>query len=336
MRFAPRRKGICGIAQGFAKKEETMKTAVITMLGIAALLAVPMAALAGPGNGTYYANSPAGVWTSGTGTGLVSHDTGTALRKFVDALPTYCPTKNGLGQCIPLATANTTSFPGSDYYEIAVQDYTEKVHSDLPKATRFRGYRQVNTTDPNASVNHYLGPLIVATQNRPVRVKFINSVGTGTAGNLFVPVDPTQAGAGMGPGGQTYSQNRATLHLHGGFSPWISDGTPHQWTAPSGETSTTLLRGLSTQDVPDMPAAGAGNMTFYWTNQQSGRLMFYHDHVMGLTRLNVYAGEAGGYLIRDTQEQNWEAAGILPAFPSHNVPIVIEDKTFVPKNILGV
>ena len=39
-------------------------------------------------------------------------------------------------------------------------------------------------------------------------------------------------------------------------------------------------------------------MTFFYTNQQSNRLMFYHDHALGITRLNVYAGEAAGYLLR--------------------------------------
>ena len=43
-------------------------------------------------------------------------------------------------------------------------------------------------------------------------------------------------------------------------------------------------------------------MTFYYTNQQSARLMFYHDHAYGITRLNVYAGEAAGYLITDPVE----------------------------------
>ena len=38
-------------------------------------------------------------------------------------------------------------------------------------------------------------------------------------------------------------------------------------------------------------------MTFDYTNQQSARLMFYHDHAWGITRLNVYAGEAAGYMI---------------------------------------
>ena len=48
---------------------------------------------------------------------------------------------------------------------------------------------------------------------------------------------------------------------------------------------------------------GAGQLTFYYTNQQSARLLFYHDHAFGITRLNVYAGEAAGYLLTDQVEQ---------------------------------
>ncbi len=62
------------------------------------------------------------------------------------------------------------------------------------------------------------------------------------------------------------------------------------------------------QNVPDMPDWGPspqqGVLTFYYTNQQSARLMFYHDHAYGITRLNVYAGEAAGYLLTDQVEQD--------------------------------
>ena len=51
-----------------------------------------------------------------------------------------------------------------------------------------------------------------------------------------------------------------------------------------------------------MPPPGAGSATFFWPNGQSGRLMFYHDHALGMTRLNVYAGEAAGYLLVDSTE----------------------------------
>src|SRR6185369_8913726 len=272
-------------------------------------------ASAGPGGGTYYANSPAG--------GL----SGTALRKFVDSLPGVgAANKNNLGQYIPLATPDTSTFPGSDYYVIGLKDYTQKMHSDLPKATKLRGYYQINGTD---HTNQYLGPLILATEGRPVRVKFENHLGVGAAGNLFIPVDTTAMGAGMAPyqnNGTScdpslpgancakYTQNRATLHLHGGNTPWISDGTPHQWTTPVGENTVPVVmrKGVSSHDVPDMPASGDGAMTFYWTNQQSNRLMFYHDHAYGMTRLNVYAGEAAGYLLTDATEEGLINSGVLP------------------------
>lgn len=192
-----------------------------------------------------------------------------------------------------------------------------------------------------------LGPLIIATAGRPVRIKFTNRLPlTANGGDLFIPVDVTIMGAGMGPldamgapcdpsmpGAMcaNYTQNRATLHLHGGNTPWISDGTPHQWTVPAGET-TPFKEGVSTQDVPDMPLPPDGSMTFYYPNQQSSRLMFYHDHAYGITRLNVYAGEAAGYLLIDpagTGEYTLPIPGLVPTDLAHLVPLVIQDKTFV-------
>ena len=219
------------------------------------------------------------------------------------------------------------------------------MHSDLPPTT-LRGYRQTNTADDRPSDQfHYLGPLIIAQKDRPVRIKFTNALPTGAGGNLFLPVDTTIMGSGpfeinYDPATKalladnvtgTFPQNRATLHLHGGRTPWISDGTPHQWITPAGETRTTLPlpqgheRGQCARHVvrrgreliDPRPARarttcavagatndpGPGSQTFYWTNQQSGRLMFYHDHAWGITRLNVYAGEAAGYLIQDNVER---------------------------------
>ena len=57
--------------------------------------------------------------------------------------------------------------------------------------------------------------------------------------------------------------------------------------------------------------------------------MFYHDHAWGITRLNVYAGEAAGYLIRDNTEQKLIADGLIPS-GADEIPLVIQDRTFVP------
>ena len=84
------------------------------------------------------------------------------------------------------------------------------MHSDLP-ATTLRGYVQVNAAGNPIAPIHYLGPVIVATRDRPVRVKFVNKLPTGTGGNLFIPVDTTYMGAGAGPSGGSYTQNRAAV-----------------------------------------------------------------------------------------------------------------------------
>jgi len=256
-----------------------------------------------------------------------------AIRKFVDTLPGLGPQNaNNLGNYIPIASKDTSTYPGSDYYNIAVVEYTQKLHSDLP-ATKLRGYRDLAGGDGKA---HYLGPVIIANRDKAVRVKFQNLLPSGAAGNLFIPVDTSSMGAGDGPGGGLYTENRAELHLHGGLSPWISDGTPHQWLIPATDPS-PFKRGASFRDVPDMPATtpGDGTQYYYWTNQQSGRFMFYHDHSYGITRLNVYAGEAAGYLITDPVEEKLIDAGIIPgaAMPPeyrYGIPLIIQDKTFVP------
>jgi FtsP/CotA-like multicopper oxidase with cupredoxin domain len=272
------------------------------------------------------------------------------IRKFVDSLPGLGPTgANNLGNYIPVAIADTNTFPGSDYYQIGLSDYYQKMHSDLPP-TRLRGYIDL---DPRADgTNHYLGPVIIAQRNRPSRIKFTNLLPAGTNGNLFIPVDTTYMGAGdytindpANPNnlisGQ-FSQNRADLHLHGGLTPWISDGTTHQWITPAAETN-FYAKGMSFQNVPDMvgpgkpvpsPSKHDGVGTYYYPNQQSSRLMFYHDHAYGMTRLNVYAGEASGYLLYDTNELAMIQAGILPdnggGLYTFGIPLIIQDKTFVP------
>ena len=134
---------------------------------------------------------------------------GTGIRKFVDSLP--LPGKpNNLGQYIPVAFKDAISYPGSDYYEIALVQYVEKMHSDLAPTT-LRGYVQLETSVntptskhiplfyPNGSQirnaagipvlaydnPHYLGPLVVAQKDVPVRVKFYNYLANGEDGNLL-------------------------------------------------------------------------------------------------------------------------------------------------------
>ncbi len=299
-----------------------------------------------------FIDDPTGVGAAATATigGAPGSLTG-GIRKFVDSLPGVgAANANNLGQFLSVAVPENCTYSGqaADCYVIELREYQEKMHSDLPPTT-LRGYVQVNSvTGADVAPIHYLGPNIIATKDRPVRITFRNKLPTGAGGNLFLPVDTTVMGAGEGPldiPGQPgvkekYTQNRATLHLHGGLVPWISDGTPHQWTTPSGE-GTQYPRGVSVYNVPDMPNGGPtpaqGELTFYYNNEQSARLQFYHDHAYGITRLNVYAGEAAGYIVTDQVDQDMingtNNSGVNPGLakvlPDIGVPLVIQDRTFV-------
>jgi FtsP/CotA-like multicopper oxidase with cupredoxin domain len=337
--------------------------------------------------------------TDPTGTGaLADAIIGGALtggiRKFVDGLPQLGPGgANNLGQYIPVAVPEPCTYSGqaADCYSIALVEYAEQMHSDLP-ATKLRGYVQLSTAAvPGKQVPlgammpdgvtqalgvdnpHYLGPVIVAQGKvaglaatnplaapRPVRITFYNLLpNSASGGNLLLPVDETVPGAGIGPAlpgvaGDKYPQNRATIHLHGNNTVWISDGNTHQWITPASET-TPYPAGVSARNVPDMGTGcdanlaapglpgdsaakkSSGCMTFFYTNAQSARLQFYHDHAHGITRLNVYAGEAAGYVVTDAVEADMiggtNVTGVNPdlkaVLPDLGIPLVIQDKTFV-------
>jgi FtsP/CotA-like multicopper oxidase with cupredoxin domain len=261
------------------------------------------------------------------------------LSKFVDALPGLCATPTA-SNCIPVATPDTTTYAGADYYQLGVRDYRQQMHSQLPATgTALRGYYQKNGPDTR---NRYLGPIIVAKRDRPVRIQFLNE--KAPDGKHIIPLDTTVMGAGAFESNflcatppcadvlvGNFGENRSGIHLHGGFTPWISDGTPHQWVSPIGEVG-DYKKGVSTRDVPDMPATADGLQTLFYPNQQSSRLMFYHDHAYGITRLNVYAGEAAGYLLTDNVEEGLINGGVLPNLGGvyrYGVPLVIQDKSFV-------
>ena len=160
------------------------------------------------------------------------------------------------------------------------------------------------------------------------------------------------------------AQNRMAIHWHGGDSPWSNDGTPHQWFAPAGDISYSIKDaehpngwgvGDSFRNVPDMLDPGPGSQTLFYPTNLSGRLMMYHDHASGITRQNAYIGEAAGLLIYDNTELGLAASALgttlnatpaagsplsaaFPTLPvglldSVGIPLVIQDKTFVPKNM---
>jgi FtsP/CotA-like multicopper oxidase with cupredoxin domain len=244
----------------------------------------------------------------------------TNIRKFVVNLPGLGPSgANQIGQYLPLATKTTQMFDGlnTDVYSLGVAQFGEKMHPDLPSATLFWGYYDMVTSD-----HKYLAGVIVAKRGTPVLLNVTNQLPNKT----LIPIDPTLDASPTQTVGDL-PPNRIVTHLHGGFTPWFSDGTPFQWYDPKGLTGVSFMNVPGTSPPP-------GTATYYYPMDQSARLVWYHDHAMGITRTNAYAGIASALIITDDFESGLITSGLLPALASAlDIPLVIQDKTFVPTNI---
>jgi spore coat protein A len=132
------------------------------------------------------------------------------------------------------------------------------------------------------------GPVIEARSGRPAMVEWVNELPT----KHFLPVDHTLHGAEADK-----PEVRAVVHLHGGRTPPESDGYPEDWFVP-GKSATC-----------------------FYPNRQDAAMLFYHDHTMGINRLNIYAGLQGLYILRDEAED----ALHLPK-GKYEVPLMLFDR----------
>jgi spore coat protein A, manganese oxidase len=245
-------------------------------------------------------------WTMLRGKAYAFLQSPRGLRKFIQPLPGLGPTG------IPVAVPNTSLVPGADSYRVRVGQYTQQLHPDLPGPSHFWGFADI--TDGKAPNHRYLGGAIVAQKDRPVRLTVVNDL-VDSAGQPLkhpLPVDTSLMGAEP-----DQAENRICTHLHGGFVPWTSDGGPFAWFGTDGSHGQCFLN----------PGAAANEAEYYYPNQQSARLMWYHDHAMGITRLNAYVGIATAYVLTDDYEQELIRTGVLPDI---GIPLVIQDKSFIP------
>ena len=132
------------------------------------------------------------------------------------------------------------------------------------------------------------GPTIHAHTGQPLLIRWTNSLPY----KHFLPVDHNICGAEV-----TNPEVRSVVHLHGGKTPHDSDGYPEAWYTPG---KSALNR---------------------YPNQQNAATLWYHDHAMGINRLNTYAGMFGFYLLDDPAEAHLN----LPS-GNYDVPIVIADR----------
>ncbi|HEY9495361.1 MAG TPA: multicopper oxidase, partial [Intrasporangium sp.] len=260
-----------------------------------------------------------------------------------------------------------------DYYEISVEQFTQQIlPSGLPLTTVW-GYGAVTSASKRGLLIHHAPSLTIESRwNRPVRVKWINGLVDEDGGYLphLLPVDPTLHWANP-PGGTTGRDSRPQFestpgpytgpvpivtHLHGAVGVGDeSDGYAEAWFLPRAND---VPQGYATEgtwyDFFKGKAAagygaswGPGFAIFQYPNNQREATLWYHDHTLGMTRLNVYAGPAGFFLVRGGPEGDKAirdsrsgATAVLPspapmegdAFPSnktyYEIPIAIQDRAF--------
>ncbi len=211
------------------------------------------------------------------------------LTPYVDPMPTL--TDNA----IDATTGKTVS--------LTTRLITRKVHRDLPPTTLF-GYEG----GPNDGES-YLGPLIVAMSGTSVVASYTNELAADDYLKVF-----TNGGSSYGQFNPFHpAQTRILTHLHGGLVAGTDDGNPY--------ASPNAYASGATQSVT-YPNAGVSDGTPY---PHPAGLLWYHDHLVGDTRMNVVAGLAGGYLLRDSFDTG--SNSLLPN-GAYELPLVVQDRQF--------
>ncbi len=277
---------------------------------------------------------------------------------------------------IPPAMPRTAVLPqgGMDrpisYYEIAVRQFQQQILPPGLPMTTVWSYGSVN----HPGSFNYPAFTLEARWQQPLRVKWMNQLvkdPVACAASMtpatdpacsYLPhllaVDPTLHWANP-PGGEAGRDMRPTFettpgpytgpvpivtHLHGGITFEDSDGFPEAWYLPAANNIPAGFATIGTYYNQFKAEAEArvgqtwdpGTAVFQYQNDQAATTLWYHDHSLGITRLNVYAGPAGFYLLRGGPSDLM--AGVLPG-PApqlgdpagtkyYEIPIAIQDRSF--------
>ena len=174
-------------------------------------------------------------------------------------------------------------------YKMSVQETEQLMHPKLPNV-KVWGYNN------GAKTAGYLGPTIEVQKGETTPVEFTNIL----PAKHLLPVDPALVGT-------RGTASRILTHLHGGFVSGENDGNPY-----------------ATQNEYGM----GQTQTVTYSAQPRATTLWYHDHALGMTRLNVYAGLAGYFLVRDENDTGTEPNLLGIPGGTYEIPIVIQDKTF--------
>jgi FtsP/CotA-like multicopper oxidase with cupredoxin domain len=238
---------------------------------------------------------------------------------------------------MPAALSPTNGAPIPNTYDVAARQFQQQVLPPPLPPTTVWGYGAVDFPDSFS----YPGHTFESTQGVPTTVTWRNEL-FDAAGNFIPPlfsVDQTLHWAnpvmacidgsmmtdcrGFDPtpyGGPV----PIVTHLHGAHVEPVSDGYPEAWYLPP---AANIPLGFATEGsnygsaLPSAP----GQATFVYRNDQRATALWYHDHALGMTRTNIYAGLSGFYLHRDAYEAS---LGLPGPYGAYELPLVIQDRSF--------
>src|SRR6266487_3594540 len=214
---------------------------------------------------------------------------GGRLRKYLQPVP------------VPGRGIVVASPVGQNRYAFTQRQIRRRLHPHLPP-TPFWAYDDGSGLAGQAGS---FGMAVVARSGTPVRASFTNNLPGTYPG--WIPVDTRLT---VKPDKVV----RAMTHLHGGFVAADSDGNP-----------------AITPDGFYQGGPNGATQSVYYTNQQPqmpASLLWFHDHGLGTTRLNVFAGLAAAYIVRDKFDTGAEPNPIGIPGGAYEIPLVIQDRQF--------
>ncbi len=285
---------------------------------------------------------------------------GSNVPQFAQPLPLLSVQPGGT---INTIVSNNTSFKSP--LELRMCEFDAKVlptgtfKKGVQPLTRVWGYIP-GTSCPTTPQDTYLGPVLVNIRGTPTTIRYTNALPTvdktrvlaykystdqtlhwadprGGEPNMchMMSGDPPQLYVGIPAFGSECSLNfgesprgvfnpvgiPAVPHLHGGEVPPVLDGGPDAWFTSDGK-----MKGHDYYTNPKVKAAG-NQAVYSYPNSQQASPIWFHDHTLGATRLNVYAGIAGGYYILDPAQEAY-AQQIKMRPVTEVIPLILQDRQF--------